>query len=324
VRFSYRIGSKYFAEFALIPSAALILVLFRSRLRSLRRVLTEAWQRIFASGFQWRATHVLAAVGLIALLFVPLWRDRENAFFVIEPAESHAICAAVPGRIDEVLVQEGQHVRAGQPLLRMTSFDADAMKSVAQAQTRSARFATFTAQMQGQSGGTAIADQVAARRLTRLANEAQSLLELSASTDGTVLTQNPSLLLDQKVGSGEPLLEVAEGAREARVFIPISAFNRISADSEVTLQLPGQFSVLRLKLTQPAGDPVSLPPGLLPAEKYQGFKIPVFYSARITLPPAAGNPMYGLSGQAKIFGERRCIAGRVAMTVSDLAKAHIW
>jgi len=132
------------------------------------------------------------------------------------------------------------------------------------------------------------------------------------------------MLVDEKVGSGQPLLELAEGARDARIYVPTSAFNRISADSEVVLAVPGQFGLVRLKLTRPAGDPVSLPPGIIPAEKYKGFKLPVFYSARVTLPAAVGNPMYGLSGQAKLFGMRRSLAGRVAMVVSDLVKAHVW
>jgi putative peptide zinc metalloprotease protein len=324
IRLSYRLGSKWFAEFALIPSAALTFVLFRSRIRSLRRVMTEAWGRTFGSGLRLRPASSLAVLGVIALLFVPLWRDREDGFFVIEPTESHTICAAVSGRVAEVLVQEGQRVHAGQALLRMTSFEAASMKSEAQAQTRSARFRTFNAQIQGQSGGVAVADQAAARRMTGLANEAQSFLILAAPVDGIVLTQNPSLLVDQEVGSGQPLLELAEGARDARVFIPTSAFNRISTDSEVTLALPGQFRMLRLKLSQPAGDPVSLPPGLIPTEKYQGFKTPVFYSSRVALPAAGGNPLYGLAGQAKVFGVRRSFAGRVAMVVSDLIKAHVW
>ena len=119
-------------------------------------------------------------------------------------------------------------------------------------------------------------------------------------------------------------MQLAEGSRVARVFIPTSALNRISADSEVTLALPGQFTMLRLKLTKPAGDPVSLPPGLVAIEKYQGFTLPVFYSSRVPLPMTDGNPMYGLSGQAKIFGVRRSLAGRIAMAATDLFKAHVW
>ena len=324
VRLSYRLGSRFMAEFALIPSGAFAFALYRSRLRSLGRVLKEVRERNSQSGFQWRPVHMVAGLGLIALLFVPLWRDREDAFFVIEPAESHAVCASVPGRVNAVLVQEGQQVRAGQPLLQMTSYQAASMESGALAQTRSARFKTFDAQVQGQSIGTAIADQAAAQRMTALAKEAQSGLELTAPADGTILTDDPALLVNEDVGYGQPLLQLAEGARMVRVYIPTSALDRISASSEVAFALPGRFTLIRLRLTTPAGDPVALPAGLVSAGKYQGFKSPVFYSSRIALPVAAGSPMYGLAGTAKIFGERRSVAGRVATTLSNLVRAHVW
>jgi putative peptide zinc metalloprotease protein len=324
VRLSYRLGSKWFSEFALIPSALLTFFLFRSRLRALRRVLLNAWNRTDGSVMQIGIKNAAAGLALIAFLFVPLWRDCEDGYYVIEPDQSQAICAAVAGRVEQVMVREGQQVRAGEPLLKMTSDESESMSSGALAQTKSAQFRTFNAQIKGESGGTGVADQFAAGRMTQLANEAQTSLLVAAPADGTIVTKNPSTLVDQDVGSGEPLLQLAAGVREARIFVPTSALSRISANSELVLALPGQFEFMRLKLTRPAGDPLPLPPGLIPAEKYQGFKEPVFYSSRVTLPAASGNPMYGMSGQAKIFGKRRSLAGRAAMAVSDLARSHIW
>lgn len=324
VRLSYRLGSRWFAEFALIPSAALAVVLYRSRLQALRRVMRECWERSIRPGLRFRPVYLLAALVILVLLFVPLWRDRESAFFVIEPAESHTICAGVPGRVEAVLVQQGQRVRAGQPLIEMTSYRAASMRSSALAETRNARFKTFDAQVQGRSIGNAAAEQSAARRMTGLADEAQSSLQVTAPADGTVLTENPGLLVDQDVGYGQPLLRVAEGARMVRVFIPVSALDRIRPDSEVALALPGQFSLLRLKLTMPAGDPVPLPAGLVPTEKYKGIILPVFYNSLIPLPATAGNRMYGLSGRAMVFGERRSVAGRIGTGIFNLLKAHVW
>lgn len=324
VRFSYRLGSRWFAEWAVLPSLALAFVLYRSRLRSLRRVMTESWERNMKSHFRWRPVYALAVIGLIALLFVPLWRDREDAFFVIEPVESHTICARVPGRVDGVLVKEGQKVRAGEALIHMTSYVAAAMGSAALAETTYARYKTFDSQIQGQSIGTAAAQQVAARRMTGLASEAQSSLELTSPADGIVVSENPALLLNQDVGYGQPLLRIADETRMVRVFIPAPALNRISRNSEVALALPGQFSLVRLKLPEPAGDPNTLPAGLVATEKYQGIKLPVFYNSLILLPATGGNPMYGLSGRAMIFGVRRSLAGRIATACANLVKAHLW
>lgn len=324
VRLSYRLGSKWLAEFALIPSAALAFALYRSRLQSLRRVMKEFWIKHMAQGFRWHPAYVAAGTCLIALLFVPLLRDRESAFFVIEPAETHTIYAAVPGRVESVLVREGQRVHTGEPLLQMSSYLAASMDSAARAQSGTASFKTFSAQLQGQSIGTASAGQVEAQHLTRLANEAQSSLDVAAPADGTILTENPSLLIDQDVGSGQPLLTLAEGSRMVRVFIPTAALDRISSNSEVALALPGRFSMLRLRLPPPAGNPVSLPPGLVAKEKFQGITMPVFYASLIELPFDASRAMYGVSGPAKIFGVRRSVAGWIVSEISDLIKAHVW
>jgi hypothetical protein len=42
------------------------------------------------------------------------------------------------------------------------------------------------------------------------------------------------------------------------------------------------------------------------------------------LPASAGEPMLGVSGQAKIFGERRSVAARALSVVLNLVKEHIW
>jgi putative peptide zinc metalloprotease protein len=324
VRLSYRLGSKWFAEFALIPSAALAYTLFKSRLKALRLSVVEFWKQNFQPGYGLRPSHFAIASVVVALFFVPLWRDRQDGFYVIEPGEAHTICAGVPGRIMSVMVGQGERVHAGQPLLKMTSPQAASMRSAALAQTGSARFRNFDAQLQGQSVGTGVADQVAAQRMTTLADEAQSQLVLSAPRDGIVVTDDPSLLQDENVAIGQPLIELAEGARIARVFIPTTAFDRISRGSEVVLAIPGRFSMVRLKLPSPDGEPVALPAGLLAKEKFQGIRMPVFYTVRVVLPAESGNPMYGLAGTAKIFGMRRSLAGRAAMVFTDLMKAHVW
>jgi putative peptide zinc metalloprotease protein len=323
VRFSYRLGARWLGEFALIPSLALAFALYRSRLVALRRVTGEFWED-HRSVLRPRPLNVLVALGLLALLFAPLWRDREDAFFVIEPAETRAICAAVPGRVDAVLVRVGQKVGAGQPLLEMTSDTAASMRSAGLVQTRGARYRTFDAQVQGQSIGTGAADQFEAQRISGLADEAQSLLRLTAPSDGTVLTDNPASLTDQMVGYGQPLLQLAVGGHVARVFIPASELDRVSPNSEVALALPGQFSLLRLRLPRPSGDPVSLPGGIVATEKLKGLVLPVFYTSRIQLPEPEGDPVYGASGRAMIFGTRRSIAGRAWAAVLNLVKAHVW
>jgi hypothetical protein len=325
IRFSYNLTSKWLAEFALIPAGWLAFTLFRSRLRSLRDVTGRFREQHFGAGHRWRPIHGFFAVCLAAILFVPLWRDREGAYYTIEPARTDTLHAAVTGRVNAVLVQENQRVSAGQALLRMSGSMAASMHSAAAAQTQDARFRTVTAELHGDSIGGAAARQTASARSAQLAGEAESSLVIRAPADGVVLTENPSALLDRDVASGQPLLDLADaGPRIVRVYIPVSALDRIHPGAEVALALPDSFSIVRMPLGSFGSDAVTLPAGLIASQEYQGIKLPVFYCARMALPEAAGDPLYGVSGSAKIFGQRRSLAGRFLTTIVSLLKAHVW
>jgi hypothetical protein len=262
---------------------------------------------------------------MFLLLLVPLWRDRENALFVVEPMHSVTLHAAVNGRVNAVLVREGESVSAGQPLLRMSSTTAAAMGSAAVAQTGRARFEIFAAELSGRSIGKAAAEQEAAIHSTGLAREAQSSLVVLAPSDGIVLTPNPDQLLDQDIGSGQPMLTIADSkARTVRIFIPVSALDHVPEGTEVTLVPPGSFSVIRMKLATIEGDAVNLPAGLGARQEYKGAQLPTYYCARMPLPASGDDLPLGTTGTAKIFGARRSLFGRIALAFLNLVRAHVW
>jgi putative peptide zinc metalloprotease protein len=324
LRFGYRISSRWLGEFGLVPIVAIAFFMFRSRLKAFGSMLGSSWTHLKATSILRNPAFAGGAIALCVLLFTPLWRDREYAYFIIEPAELHAICAAVPGQVEAVFIREGEHVHAGQPLLRMTSIQAASMRSSAIARSGQAQFNAFTSEVQGQSIGAAAADETAALRDAELANEAVSSLLLKAPSDGTVLGDNPAKLLYENVGYGQPLIRIAEGASNVRVFIPATALPRILPAAEVALQMPGQFSILHLRLTSISGEPVELPSGLVAAEKYKGLTLPVFYSALIPLPREMGGAAYGISGDSIVFGTRRSIAQRLGSNLANGVRRHVW
>jgi putative peptide zinc metalloprotease protein len=325
IRFTYNIAFNWFAEFALIPAGALALTVFKSRLSSLGDVLKRLWKQHFAQGVRLRPLPVLLAVILVVLLFVPIVRDRENALFVVEPAHSYALHAALAGRVESVLVREGEKVQAGQPLLQLRSATVDSMRSYATAQTDAARFQTFRAEVKQQSVGNASASRTAAARSTALATTAQSLLQLRSPSDAIVLSADPQALLNRDVGSGQSLLTLADdGPRMVRIFVPASELDRVAHNAQVALVLPGRFSVVRLTLPALEGDAVTLPDGLIPAQNYKGITLPTFYYALLPLPASAGELPLGTAGEAKVFGPRLSLAQYGARTVVNLLRAHVW
>lgn len=325
IRFSYNIASKWMAEFALIPAGAFAFAVFRSRLRSLRDLVTRLWTQRFGTGFRWRPVQLLAIIALMIILFVPIWRDREDALYVIEPLHSSTLHASVPGWVAAVLVREGEHVHAGQPLLLMNSPASAAMQSSAAAQTAAARFQAFTKEIRGSSIGTSAAQANAALRASELAGQAQSALVVVAPTNGIVLTPDPKALLDRNVASGESLLDIAgTEPNVVRLFVPAIALNRIRPNDEVALSVPGRFSQVRLRLAPLSGEAVHLPAGLVARQNYKGIALPIFYDARMPLSASESDLPLGMSGEAKIFGSRRSIAERIVAVILDLVRAHVW
>lgn len=325
IRLSYNVSAKFLAEFALIPAGALAFAMFRSRLSSLGAVIGQMWKRNFGDGLRMRPRTIVAASVLLCLLFIPLWRDRENAFFVVEPVRPATLHAAVTGNVNAVLVSEGQFVSAGQPLLRMTSANASSMQSGAVAATSSARFLAVESELRGQSVGTAAADQEAAVHSRSLAHDAQSSLSITAPFNGIVLTQDPGALLNQSVSSGQSLLTLAaDGPRMVRVFIPTGEMDRVHAGDEVALAPLVHFSIPRLTLAPMDGEPVPLPGGLIAHQAYAGIVLPTFYAARMNLPARFGDLPLGAAGRAVVFGERRSLLGRASSVLLNLIRAHVW
>jgi putative peptide zinc metalloprotease protein len=325
LRFGYNVASKWIAGFAIIPVGIAAFFIFRSRLRSLGGVVRRLWEQHLAQRRFLRPVPLIAALIVAAVLFLPFWRDREDAWFAIEATNPQVLHASLAGHVDEVMVRQGDMVTAGQPLLRMSSPAGTSMRDAAAAQNSQARFQLVDAEMRGQSAGAAVAEQNAARNAVSLADEAHSSLVIKAPTDGIILTKDPESLVGQYIGPGGPLLGFAGGGtRSVRVYIPAAALDRIPRDAEVALPLPGSFSIVRMKLAPPGGEAFGLPPGLASAEKYKGTQTPLFYCALMPLPPSAGEPPLGVAGEAKIFGRRHSIAARAIRVVSDLVRAHAW
>jgi putative peptide zinc metalloprotease protein len=325
IRLTYNVGYNWLAELALIPAGALAFGLFRGRLNSLRNVVSKYWELKFSHGFRLSPRGVAVAVLVLAVVFVPLRRDRENAYFIIEPARSATLHATVPGRVEQVLVEEGQAVHAGQPLLRMTSASAASLRSTAQAQISAAQYQSFGAQVRNESIGTASSAEEAAARSEALARSTQSALEVTAPADGLVLSADPGDLVNRNVAAGDSLLELAEsGPRVARVFVPASSLKRVQAGAPVSLAPRGSFSVFRVRLAPMDGEAFALPAGLIEHQDYKGIVLPSFYCSRIELPATAAALPLGSTGQAILFGPRRSLFSRGVLMVSDLIHAHVW
>jgi len=331
VRFSYNVSSKFVAEFALIPAGAMAVAIFRGRLKSLAGVVKQFGNTHLSGRFWLKPGTLGGALVLLILLFVPMLRDRVNAYFVIEPTDPVTLHAASNGKVEAVYVREGDTVRRGQILLRMSSAEVAGMTSSSQAAGGSARYHAVEAQLGGRSLGASAADETGSRRSGEVAEEAQTSLVVRATADGRVLTPQPGELVDQQVGSGEALLTLAgdgaaegQGEQRLRLYIPAGEINRIQPGDEVAVAPPGRFTIVRTRLTPLEGEAAMLPAGLITHQDYKGIELPTFYCARVVLPVGSPRLALATAGVAKVFGARRSLAARIVDVVADVVRAHVW
>jgi putative peptide zinc metalloprotease protein len=325
LRFVFNVTTTFLAEFAIVPVAFMAFMMFRSRLRALRSFAIKA-----ASGWKLkqrllRPTSLAVFAAIALLLFVPFWRDREDAWFVVESNAPLTIHSAIAGRVTAVMVRAGQHVKAGEPLLRMTSLDQASMQSASLALTRDAQYRSFESELRGQSIGDAAAQADAARQTRDVAAEAKTSLTLAAPTDGVILDQDPDALLDNIVGSGQSLLSLAGGShRIARVYIMVSSLDRIAPASHVLLLPPGGFRTRTLPLAGIDSSPLPLPQDLIARSQYKGIEVPTFYTSRIPLSESDSELPLGSAGHAKVLGQYHSIFYRGARAFLELFGRHVW
>jgi putative peptide zinc metalloprotease protein len=326
VRFSYNVFFHWFAELALVPAAVLAFVIFRSRLQGLQNFVMNFFRTRTAEGaFRLTPLHAVVGIVLLVLLFVPMMRDRMNAYFVIEPRDTHQVHAGLPGKILAVYVKEGEAVRKGQLMARLQSMNAASASEEAAEQVASSQAEVFSAELRHAGLGPALVAQQAARSSSALAREQGALLAVTAPSGGVVATSDPASLLNRDVITGETLLTIVDPSQlVARLYIPVSEMDRIRVGDPVSLHPASRFSEIKARLGTIEGSAVPVPAGVLAEQEYKGITIPTFYTTRIPLDPRDDGIQPGMCGQAKIFGRRRSLASRIMTSLGNQLHTHFW
>jgi len=216
-------------------------------------------------------------------------------------------------------------VRNGQVMARLQSLNAASAGEEAAEQVSASQAELFSAELRHTGLGPALTAQQAARRSSAIAREQDAQLAVSAPVAGVVATSDPESLLNRDVTTGETLLTIVDRSRLiARLYIPVSEVDRIRVGDPVSLQLPSQFSAVKARLGTIEGSAVPMPAGVLAEQEYRGIAVPTFYTTRIPLAELEDGMQPGMSGQAKIFGRRRSLAGRIITSLSNLLRTHFW
>jgi multidrug resistance efflux pump len=220
---------------ALVALLALVTMLPWRRRTSRRRRAAAPADR---PGDRARAGDACALVALLALVTMLPWRRAVDGSFSAASAASSAVVVPVAGVVTEVLVREGDRVRAGAPLLRLTD------PAIArERETRARRLDSLVAEEMraralGDVGEAARlgAERVAAGARAAVLSGRAAALVLLAPVDGEIATPRPESLLGRRLRAGTTALSLVDAdSVELRIAVGGRGAALVRAGQEVRL-----------------------------------------------------------------------------------------
>jgi multidrug efflux pump subunit AcrA (membrane-fusion protein) len=321
----------YFPNFAIVLLVLTLYRIFRKRVRLFTRTARLVYldKRDLLMSPRTRPRLIAAGVVVAAILLIP-WMHRTVAAPIrLDAATRVSVQAPEDAIVTEVLVREGEAVRAGQPVFRLASPSADAERDAESAlRTRFAGQAR-TARQASSAAETAKAERLesSAKSAVEAASARRDLLTVRSPIAGRVLTPRVQDLVGRSVTAGTVLTEVGD-TRTLRADIAVSErrLDDLEPGERVTALLPGRpFPVARgtvrsvsaATAAQPAtagGDAEPAPPGEFPDK---------FVAVAIFENPD-GSLLPGMSGRAKIYSRRTSPLASVGRVLVRWVRTVVW
>lgn len=321
------IARNFSADWGFLFEYGTAFLIFQGRLRTLwsfmKFVYLDKRDRIRAWFTPARRLAICAAAVVFALL--PLWHDSSAGRFVLEPANSAALRALVPGIVTRVYADEGQLVAAGAPLIQIRNLALDSKLARSQSELAIATGRTNSALLHYADFGSAEQERTGlSQQASNFASEA-ALLQVIAPIGGVVTTPRVSDQVGRYVPAGTELAEIADLSRlRARIYISEFEIYKLKQDSPARLQVDGTVGRHYARMVAIAPISTAIAPGLIDLEKFKGMRPPNFYAIDLLVNNENGRLKPGMVGTARVYGRRRSLAGFCYQAVADFAGRKLW
>ena len=326
-RFSGNVFRNYNPEWAFVPTIVVALLIFKSRIRKLGTFMKNVYQdkRHRLGGLL--TSRRLMAAGLVVLVvfLLPVWRERVDARFILEPIHKAIIRAEVPGTVAEVLVHEGDAIAADAPIVRLRNLDLESQAGSADAEFRMAAARANEAQMHYGNVGAAEQDRQQLLERKRLLEQQIGRLDVRSTLAGTVMSVRPANLTGSRLVAGTEIAEVADvSTMQARLYVPESDMRDVRVGQTVRLRSDSAFSSMNGTVAGIAPASSQMEGGLAPEPAYKGLAPPQYYVLTVAVPNEGDDLRYGMTGNAKIEVRRSSVAGLAWKRGRDFVARKLW
>jgi putative peptide zinc metalloprotease protein len=325
VKILYRIAHHFSPQWAFVPATLLALGIFRSRIRKLGQFMKE----LHLDKKEWLQQHrtpILATgFAILLLLVVPLRREYVEEPFMIEPAERAVVRAEVAGAVAEVYVDEGQRLQAGAPIARLRDLNLETKEGESSTGLQLASSRAHAAQLSYRDFGQAEQERLRMVKTNSMTQDQVRKLRITSPIDGVVVTARVKDLLGAYLKPGSVIAEVANlESMRARVYVSETELHKLQAVHDASLRVNSRWKPLEGKFLSISPAAAEVEPGLIAAEEYTGLHRPKYFALDLAIPDSRTALSYGMTGTAKIFGERRSLGGAALRPLFEALARRVW
>ncbi|PYX39436.1 MAG: hypothetical protein DMG81_09360 [Acidobacteria bacterium] len=326
-RFVGNIFRNFNPDWSFIPELATGALIFRSRIRSLvnfmKFLYLDKKDRIRA----WLRSHPALWVIATVLVFclIPIRRESISGGFVLEAADRAVLRTQVPGRVTRVYADEGQRVSQGQLVVQLRNLPLASRQGQTQAGLQRASAELNAAEARYRDIGAALLqrDQLAQQALSAASESSQ--LELKSPIAGVVTTPRLGDLLGSFLKEGTEVAEVADfRTMRARIYVSEYEMHKYRGDSSGCLHVEGILGKWEAGKTQVSPTSSEAPPGLIDLSKIKGMRPPTLYVMDLWVSNTDGRLKPGMVGTARVYGQRRSLAGLTSWGIAEFLGRKLW
>ena len=323
-RITYRIVRNFNPDWAFLPAFLVALAIFRSRIEKFAAFLKAVYEKNKDPMLAHRKW--IAAGAMTALLFacLPLWKETVKAPVMLEPKERAELAAHVAGRVEDVLVHEGQPVTAGTLIATLHAIDVETERARAESGLRASSAAATTAQLRYADYAGAEAQRKRWTEIVRVAAEREQRLSVVAPIAGVVVAPRIQDLRGSFLAEGTPIAEIQDtSTMRACIFVDETDMRSLPSITGNSIKMDARIAAIHGAIESVSPKPQEPPAGLIDMTKYKGLRPPPRYVVSVLL-PNDGSLRSGMIGEAKLFGRRQSLVAKAWHPIADFVGRKVW
>jgi putative peptide zinc metalloprotease protein len=326
-RFAGNVFRNFNPDWSFVPEFAVAGLIFKSRIRNLVNFMKLLYLDKKDRTYAWLKTRQALSAALAALVFLllPLRHETAGGRFVLQPAERAVMRTLVPGTVTEVYAWEGQQVLPGSPLARIRNLPLESKLARSEADYAIASRRATAAAIRYVDMGSANAERDHLAQQTHQLSAEFGSLELKSPIGGTVVTPRVADRLGSYVVAGTELLEIDDLNRmRARIYVPEQDIFKIRVGAAARLNVEGIMDTVPAWVAAIGPASSEIDPGLADVSKYKGLRPPNFYVVDLLVENPDMQFKPGSIGTARIYGQRRSLAGFALRGAAQMFARKLW